>query len=170
MPPHALRLLYAYTYWAFEPLWQCIMCLSDQQFTEPVAYSVGSVRNHTVHVLSGTARWVARLQLLAPPGHLRLDDSPIRALAKAQWDRFKRETLASLYSLDQPLLDEVVHWELSGRGVAHSCPRWQVLLHVANHGTDHRAQVLALLHMRFGVATVQQDLTWYLTRGVRAAD
>lgn len=33
---------------------------------------------------------------------------------------------------------------------------WQVLLHVANHGTDHRAQVLRLLNDL--VKTVCQDI------------
>jgi uncharacterized damage-inducible protein DinB len=33
---------------------------------------------------------------------------------------------------------------------------WQVLLHVANHGTDHRAQLLRILH-DLGVKTESQD-------------
>jgi uncharacterized damage-inducible protein DinB len=38
--------------------------------------------------------------------------------------------------------------------------RWQVLLHVANHGTDHRAQLLRLLN-DLGVRTVAQDDIFY---------
>jgi uncharacterized damage-inducible protein DinB len=37
---------------------------------------------------------------------------------------------------------------------------WQVLLQVANHGTDHRAQVLRLLN-DLGVKTVSQDYVFY---------
>jgi uncharacterized damage-inducible protein DinB len=39
--------------------------------------------------------------------------------------------------------------------------RWQILAHVVNHGTDHRAQVLDLLH-RLGAPNVEQDLIYYL--------
>ncbi len=38
---------------------------------------------------------------------------------------------------------------------------WQVLLHVVNHGTDHRAQLLRLIH-DFGVKTTSQDFIFYI--------
>ena len=38
---------------------------------------------------------------------------------------------------------------------------WQVLLHVANHGTDHRAQILRLLN-DLGVKTTSQDYIFYV--------
>ena len=38
---------------------------------------------------------------------------------------------------------------------------WQVLLHVANHGTDHRAQLLRLLN-DLGVKTTSQDYIFYV--------
>jgi uncharacterized damage-inducible protein DinB len=37
---------------------------------------------------------------------------------------------------------------------------WQVLLHVVNHGTDHRAQTLRLLN-DLGIKTVSQDYIFY---------
>ncbi len=37
---------------------------------------------------------------------------------------------------------------------------WQVLLHVVNHGTDHRAQLLRLLN-ELGVETTWQDYIFY---------
>jgi uncharacterized damage-inducible protein DinB len=38
---------------------------------------------------------------------------------------------------------------------------WQVLLHVINHGTDHRAQILRLLH-DLGIQTTSQDYIFYV--------
>ena len=38
---------------------------------------------------------------------------------------------------------------------------WQVLLHVVNHGTDHRAQLLRLLN-DLGVKTESQDYIFYV--------
>jgi uncharacterized damage-inducible protein DinB len=38
---------------------------------------------------------------------------------------------------------------------------WQALLHVANHGTDHRAQILRLLN-DLGVKTTSQDYIFYI--------
>ena len=39
--------------------------------------------------------------------------------------------------------------------------RREVLIHVVNHGTDHRAQILARLH-ELGAPTLEQDLMLYL--------
>ncbi len=38
---------------------------------------------------------------------------------------------------------------------------WQVLLHVVNHGTDHRAQLLRLLN-DLEVTTTSQDYIFYV--------
>ncbi len=38
---------------------------------------------------------------------------------------------------------------------------WQVLLHVANHGTDHRAQLLRMLN-DLGIKTTSQDYIFYV--------
>jgi uncharacterized damage-inducible protein DinB len=38
---------------------------------------------------------------------------------------------------------------------------WQVLLHVANHGTDHRAHILVLLE-ELGVKTFGQDYAYFI--------
>jgi uncharacterized damage-inducible protein DinB len=38
---------------------------------------------------------------------------------------------------------------------------WQVLIHVVNHGTDHLAQILRILH-DLGVKTGSQDYIFYV--------
>jgi uncharacterized damage-inducible protein DinB len=38
---------------------------------------------------------------------------------------------------------------------------WQVLLHVVNHGTDHRAQLLRQMN-DLGVTTTYQDYIFYV--------
>jgi uncharacterized damage-inducible protein DinB len=45
---------------------------------------------------------------------------------------------------------------------------WQVLLHVVNHGTDHRAQLLRLLN-DLGVKTTSQDYIFYVYENVMQA-
>ena len=39
---------------------------------------------------------------------------------------------------------------------------WQVLLHVVNHGTDHRAQLLRSLN-DLGLKTTSQDFIFYVS-------
>lgn len=162
MTPEAIRTLYDYSYWAFERVWECVSPLTDEQFTRDVGYSAGSVRNQVVHIMSGTHRWMKRLQRVEVPPPLPFEDYPTRAAAKTQWDAMRADVLEYIYSLTPAQLDETIHWEIGSRGIERANRRWELLLHVANHATDHRAQILATLHHHFGVQTIEQDMVLYL--------
>lgn len=165
MTPEAIRLLFEYHYWASQRVWDCIMALTDEQFVLPLEYSVGSIRQHVVHMMSATQHWIKQLQQAELPDHLAYEDFPTRADAKAMWDVLKTATLDYILALDQAGLDTIVAWELPARGQSSHNRRWEILLHVANHATDHRAQILAMLHQHFGVPTVEQDMIFYLAEG-----
>jgi uncharacterized damage-inducible protein DinB len=165
MTPESLCEFYHYHYWAFDRVWGCINQLSDAQFTQPLDYSMGSVRNHVVHLMSSTDRWIKRIQGTAVPPHLAFEAYPTRAVVRPAWDDYKVVTLNAVSAWDQAQLDEIIPWEIPARGLSLSHRRWELLLHVANHATDHRAQILAMLHTQFGVQTVEQDMLFYLAEG-----
>ncbi len=162
MTPEATYRLYGYTYWAFEEVWNCLGQLNDEQFIRSLDYSMGSLRNQMVHVMSGTQRWIDRIQGEPISEHLLFEQYDTRETVKAIWDKKKEQALAYVLSLSQTDLDESVEWEIKGRGLKQSNRRWELLLHVANHTTDHRAQTLAMLHYEYGVKTVEQDFLFYL--------
>jgi uncharacterized damage-inducible protein DinB len=66
-----------------------------------------------------------------------------------------RDYLAALR--DEMLFDQPIEEPDEDRGLIV----WQVLLHVVNHGTDHRAQLLRLLS-DLGVETTSQDYIFYV--------
>ncbi|MBN2304641.1 MAG: DinB family protein [Anaerolineae bacterium] len=167
MTPEAIRLLYDYTYWAFERVWTCIMPLTDAQFTQPIDYSMGSIRHHVVHLMSGTDRWMKRLQGADIPPPLEFEDFPTRAAVRQQWDVIRGEVLVYVRALDQAQLNESVLWEAPSRGFSQHNRRYEILMHVANHMTDHHAQMLAMLHHHFGAATVEQDMVFFLVERAR---
>lgn len=162
MTPEAIRKVYDYSYWAFERVWNCICRLTDEQFTQELGYSSGSIRNHVIHMISSHHRWVNRLKREEAHPHLNFEDFPTQNAVKAKWDEAKVEFLEYVYSLDQGHLDEVVRYEIASRSVVSSSQRWEVLLHLANHATDHRSQILAMLHQQFGIQTVEQDMLFFL--------
>ena len=149
-------------YWAFERVWGCIMQLTDDQFTQHIEYSAGSVRNHIIHMMSATRRWIKRLEGAEVPPHLSFGDYTTRKATKAKWDEIRAEVMEYICTLTQAQLDEIIQWELPSRGVKHENRRWEVLLHVANHTTDHRSQMLAMINQTFGIETVEQDMIFYL--------
>jgi len=162
MRPNEICTVYEYGYWAFEKVWECVLQLSDEQFVQEIGYSRGSIRHQVVHMMSATHRWLIRLKQEPLPEHLAFEDYETRAKAKSKWDELRAYAMAYINSLSEADLDTVVHWELPARELSADSPRWEILLHAANHATDHRAQILAMLNQHFGIDTPEQDMLFYL--------
>lgn len=155
------RTLWDYNYSLHRRVWECIAHLTDAQFIEEVDYSIGSIRNHYVHLAGVDSRWLARLQGAPVPEGLKYGDFPTREATRVRWEQVAADMLSYINNLSEAKLDEVVHYDMPQRGGQKSNLRWQILMHVANHGTDHRAQVLPILH-RLGAPTLEQDLIIHL--------
>ncbi|MCJ7567415.1 MAG: DinB family protein [Anaerolineales bacterium] len=162
MTPEAIRKIFDYTYWAFDRVWDCICQLTDEQFTQELGYSSGSIRNLVIHMISSHHRWVNRLKGEEILPHLDFKDYSTQNAVKAKWDEAKIEFLSYVYSLDQAKLAEPVRYEIASRGLISNLQRWEVFLHLANHATDHRSQILAMLHQQFGIKTIEQDMIFFL--------
>jgi uncharacterized damage-inducible protein DinB len=162
MEPNEINTIFAYNFWAFERVWECISQISNEQFIEEIDYSTGSIRNILVHIMGGNRTWVSVLTGREIPRRLAFEDFDTLPKTKARWDELQLEFLEKLSSIDQEQLDGTIDWELFSHGLKSTNPRWQILLHLANHATDHRAQILAILHHHFHVKTVEQDMILYL--------
>lgn len=153
----AIRDLYEYHFTINRKLWdQCVMPLTDEQFKRPIEYSVGSVRNQVVHMLNVDDRWFSALRGEPVPGFLNPVRYHKRDAIREMWDGIEarmRDYLATLH--EGRLLEPLTVTPTKQFQV------WQVLMQVINHGTDHRAQLLALLH-QLGVKTMPQDYYFYL--------
>ena len=162
MKPNEIKTIFDYNFWAFERVWENICQISDEQFVQPIDYSTGSIRNIVAHIMSANHNWMARLQDTEIPPRLVYEDFISLSQTKAKWDELRQEFQDYLDSLTDGQLEETVNWELPAIGLRSDNPRWEILLHLANHATDHRAQILAILHHHFHVQTVEQDMIFYL--------
>jgi len=166
MTPESIQRYFSYSFWVFERVWDCIMTLDDTQFTQTIGYSVGSIRNQIVHLISAEQRWMYRLATAVDsdmPEHLNDEAFPTRVAAKAKWDVHRLVLGAYVAGFTQEQLDDTVTVHFPHRNNLSMChKRWEFLLHVGNHATDHRAQILAMLHQYFGANTVEQDMFFYL--------
>jgi uncharacterized damage-inducible protein DinB len=155
MNADSFRHLYDYHFAANRKIWDThIVHLTDQQFREPVKYSVGSVRNQVVHMLNIDDRWFSGLRGMEVPGFLNPAHFARREKIRAMWDDVEghmREYLAQLTddALFTPPFED------------NPMQLWQVLFHVLNHGTDHRAQLLRLLN-DLGQKTSPQDYFFFM--------
>lgn len=158
MNADAFRHLYEYHFNENRRIWdRHIMTLSDEQFTRTVDYSMGSVQNHIVHMMNADRTWFGALRGIEPPEDLQPENFADRSAIRAFWDTLEQEMWAYLAELK----DDMLFTHPFTEGIDQILVLWQVLLHVANHGTDHRAQLLRILH-DMGADTGPQDYIFYI--------
>ena len=156
-----IRVLFGYNQWAYERVWTCLLTLDEAQFTQPFDYSIGSVRNQIVHVMSVDNRWLHRVADQPVPAHFRPEDFASPAAVRAQWEPLAAAQRAIVDGLSAAQLSERIGYDMPKYGGLKQTARWEILAHVVNHGTDHRAQILSLLG-QMGAPTVEQDLIYYV--------
>jgi uncharacterized damage-inducible protein DinB len=161
MNADAFRHFYNYHFAANRKLWdRYIALLSEEHFTQKVDYSHGSVRDQIVHVISCDETWFSGLRGVDIPESLNPADFHDRESIRAYWDNLEQTMRDYLGKLKDTML-----FEKPLEGEDKDLIVWQVLLHVVNHGTDHRAQILRLLN-DVGVKTEYQDYIFYVYENI----
>jgi uncharacterized damage-inducible protein DinB len=159
MNANAFRHFYDYHFAENRKIWDSyITQLSYEQFTQHVGYSHGSVRDQIVHLMNVDEVWFSELRGVEPSELLPPANFDDRNIIRTHWDGVEqniRDYLAALQ--DDMLFDKPIEEPEEDKELIV----WQVLLHVVNHGTDHRAQLLRLLN-DLGVKTTSQDYIFYV--------
>ena len=155
-----IRCLFAYHRWAMERVWNFAAVLTDEAFRQPLDYSVGSIQQQLVHILNAERYWLRRMGAPAVPSLVDMESysqPKLKAIADEQ-EQWKRDWLAGLDDAAMARWHSFHHPDSKAR---LSWAKWQVLLHVLNHSTEHRAQILAQLSQEFGAETDAQDLIYF---------
>lgn len=158
MNADAFRHFYNYHFAENRKVWDHVLSLSHDLFIQPVGYSRGSVREQVIHLIDAEDVWFSELQGVNPSEPIPATDTDDRAFIRAHWDDVEWKIRGYLAGLqDDMLLTRPITEPEEDRVLFV----WQVLLHVINHGTDHRAQLLRLLN-DMGVETMSQDYIFYV--------
>ncbi len=157
-----IRLLFDYGYGANARLLDTAAQLTPEQFTQPV-FKIGSVHRVLVHQMSAEWTWRSRLQEgVSPTAPLDPADLPTPDAIRGRWQTEETAMRGWLAGLRDEDLSRTVHYKtLSGQ--PWSGTLGPLLLHVVNHGTQHRSEVAAML-TELGHAPGDLDLLLYLRR------
>jgi uncharacterized damage-inducible protein DinB len=161
MTREEMQQLLDYNAWAHARVWSCINTLTDEQFNRNVGYAFEHIRGQVTHCMNVERRWAVRLTGQQPPERLTTDDAPSIAAVRQLWDVLQAETRALLDGLTEDDLEQYIEYDVPQRGGKKRDLRSDIVRHMINHGTDHRAQILAMLYM-LGAKTLEQDLLIYI--------
>ena len=137
-----------------ERLWAIIMeHLTDAQFAQSDGYSQGSIRNQIVHMADAQHYWLRGLLNVTDLAGLEAEDYPTRQAARTICRQADGDCLKIVSGLGAADLQRIPDgW---------SQPVWVRLLQLAQHGIDHRAQILRALH-GLGAPTFEQNFAVYM--------
>ena len=156
-----INFLFTFNYWTRDRILEQAARLSTGQYLEPQAYGHGSLRNELVHILGAEWIWRVRCQeQRSPTSLLQFKDFPTVEHLQIQWQREEKNMRAYLGSLTDKALEELVTYRRTG-GETRKNVLWHLLLHIVNHGTEHRSQAAAELTAK-GCSPGDIDLIHFL--------
>src|SRR4051812_11312843 len=94
-----LQTAFDYAYWANRKLFAVLSQLTEEEFTQNVAGSYGSIRNTLVHTLSAEWGWLARCGGLERGPQLKAENYSTFEALQEEWTRIEgslREFLETL--------------------------------------------------------------------------
>ncbi len=130
-----IRYLYAYDRWATEKVLTVLDGVDEATWAATQVFDERGLGGILVHQLGAYQRWRHGLAVSGLSPRPELGPLPTPAALTEAWATEWREAEAWLATLDDAWLmrrDEGVTF-------------WQMLAHVVNHGTQHRAEAAALL-------------------------
>lgn len=144
MNPDKFRALYAFTDWANDRVLSQAARLSEDDYRRDFGHAWGSVHDTLAHICGADFIWLSRWQGTSPDAVPGGESFSTLADLRSAWEGVMAERRAFVEGLDDKSLLRVVEYRTT-KGVSHAEPLWQLMLHVANHSTDHRSQVATLL-------------------------
>jgi len=140
------RTLLDYTIWANARLLAATEGLTPDELVSITIPAHDSILATLAHTLGAERIWRERLEGHAPSAMLGAAAVPTLEALRAAWaaeETSWRERLATLGDAD--LMEPIVYKTMTG--ISFTQPLWAILSHLANHGTQHRAEVAAMLTM-----------------------
>jgi len=132
--------LYDYNYWANAKVLEAASHLGKEVLCAPAPQSHGSLRGTLVHILA--VEWMWRMRCRAgesPPRYIPPERFLELESIRVAWGEEEKAMRSFLATLEDGHLAEPVRYA-SRQGEPRQDALWQVLVHVVNHGTQHRAE------------------------------
>jgi uncharacterized damage-inducible protein DinB len=153
-----------YNIWANDRILGVLQSLTNEQLEQPVESSFPSIRATLQHMYGAEDIWLQRLQLVEHPIWKGSDESkPLFEVAESL-----RATSTSLLEIIEKAFDDRVfthvfqYYDMHKQ--SYKMPVSECLLHIFNHDTYHRGQLVTMLR-QLGINKIPSTdfITWQRT-------
>jgi uncharacterized damage-inducible protein DinB len=156
LSPELVRTLFAYDQWANSRTFDACSTLSHEEFLRNMGSSFPSVRDTLAHMIGAQWVWLERFHGRIPPGLPKPQEFPDFSVLRERAGEIQHELNHYIARISaEDLASPFEYRDLKGN--SHRNYRWQVLQHLANHGTYHRGQITTLLR-QLGAKPISTDM------------
>ncbi len=155
-----IRTLYAYNDWANRQLLGTATLVAAIDYKRDFGQSWGSIHDTFTHLLSSDMLWFNRWKGHSPLAAPNTDQFSSLGLLRSRWESLMDERRAYISGLTADDLASEIRYRET-KGTPQSEALWQLLMHVVNHGTDHRSH-LAIMMTELGHQPPALDFVYYL--------
>jgi len=156
-----IALLYKYNQWANAKILNAASNLTSEQFLAPSSFPHGGLRGTLVHTLFAEWIWRHRWEGTSPVVRLKPEDFPTFESLRSRWADEEKLLMSFVDKVTDERLNSHFFYT-NTRGDPFERILWQVMVHVVNHGTQHRSEAAALL-TDFGNSPGDIDLVYFLS-------
>lgn len=148
----------AYSIWANNALLDACSRLSDEEVLRDLGGSHRSIGETLAHIYYADRIWLSRCEGVTLPSFMD-PVTPTVAELKERWPALLQRFQAWVAAQpEERLLERLTAKRLNG--TSFSLAYWKVLLHVVNHATMHRGQVMGMLR-QLGHQPPSTDIFFY---------
>jgi uncharacterized damage-inducible protein DinB len=155
-----------YSGWASRKVLEAALALPPEDLAKPMSVSHESIAKTLTHIYFADAIWYSRIadSSYPVPSH---DALPSLEFVIQEWPRLQVKWEAwSDTASDEDVARQVA---FKSRFVGNAgLPAWQIVMHVVNHATLHRGQIVAMLR-QLGMTPPATDIVFYYFEQVAAA-
>jgi uncharacterized damage-inducible protein DinB len=158
-----VRDLLLYMLWADRLILAAVRQVPPADLNREAGVSFGSLLGTMAHMLASQRLWLSRF-LGNPLGRIpSRDETPDLPSWIAEWEETASQIEAFVAGLSDDQLASPLTWKSIPDGEEHTLPLWQPVVHLVNHNTYHRGQVVSLLR-QMGYEPPGTDLVHFFLR------
>jgi len=156
-----ITLVYKYNQWANKKILEQAANVTQDQFVAPATFPHGGLRGTLTHILFAEWIWRHRWEGTSPVVHMKPEEFSIFESLRSRWA--DEESLLMKYA-ENVTDDQLESYFLytTTDGTPQERVLWQAMLHLVNHGTQHRSEAAALL-TDFGHSPGDIDFIYFLS-------
>ncbi len=133
-----------YTIWATEKILDSVHQLNEEELRRDLNVSHQSVLHTLQHIYYADRVWLARLSGKTITSFADDGDGPDLTAISAAWPALLKDFRDFVEGLTEAAAREDFTYK-NLQGLEMTLRRWQAILHVVNHASIHRGQIVAML-------------------------